>query len=137
VKRSSLCAVALFAFPTLVFAQQAGRAGSPPAEILGPQLVDWSELQTPRPVPQPLPSSERADPQQPEPGTESQPLSGTFTGTILKDKGKYFLRVSANAIYLIDDGDTAKPFETSQVKIAGSLDAATNILHVARIEAVS
>ena len=32
---------------------------APPSDILGPQLIAWSQLQKPEPVPQPLPPPDR------------------------------------------------------------------------------
>jgi Protein of unknown function (DUF5818) len=112
-----------------------------PGDVLGPQLVAWSQLQTPHPVPQPLPS-ERPDPQQkPAPtdpqGKEAQPATQSFTGTIMKDGGKLVLKTSDNAVYQIDDQETAKSYEGKRVKISGTLDAKTNMLHILAIDSLS
>jgi hypothetical protein len=55
----------LSAFTPSIFAQDLhGRPDPvPPAKIVGPQLVAWSQLQQPQPIPQP----------EPEPGQDNRP----------------------------------------------------------------
>ena len=112
-----------------------------PPEILGPQLVVWSQLQKPHPVPQPLPPPERADKSdagQVDPSqAQQQPSTQSFTGTIVKDGGKFLLKVSETSAYQIDDQQKARLYEGKQVKIAGSLDPKNNMLHITSIELLS
>ena len=145
MKRTSILG-AFFLFCSYALAQQSTQMPAPrlPASVIGPQLVVWSELQKPQPTPQPLPPPERADqppaaqPQQTQPPAESQqPAIQGFTGTIMKDGGKYVLKVSENVSYQIDDQDKAKNFEGKQVKVSGTLDPKTNVLHIANIELLS
>ena len=144
-KRTSLWAATLLVFSPFVAGQQASQQpNSPPLpSVLGPQLVAWSDLQKPQPVPQPLPPPQRADQSLPAPShTQQQPSTQTFTGTIVKDNNKYVLKVSDGAVYQfvvyqIDDQEKAKLYEGKQVKIAGSLDAKTYLLHIVSIEPVS
>jgi hypothetical protein len=128
----------------LMFAQdppaQPGRAL--PSDILGPQLIAWSQLQKPQPVPQPVPPPDRpvqqSDQQTPNPPTqEQQPVPPTFMGTIIKDGSRYVLKVSRNSFYQLDDQETAKQYEGKQVRIVGSLDADGKILHITSIELIS
>ncbi len=61
-----------------------------------------------------------------------------FSGTIVKEKGKFVLKDPATKMsYQLDDQDKAKPFEGKQVKVIGKLDLDTNLIHVENIEAVS
>ena len=66
----------------------------PAANVLGPQLIVWSQVQQPRPVPQPLPDPPEQQPAQQQPGqsansqAEQQPAAQTFIGTITKDSSK-------------------------------------------------
>jgi hypothetical protein len=130
----------------LVFAQNLQTQPSPalPSDILGPQLIAWSQLQKPQPVPQPLPAPDRPG-QQPaqqpaqsaNPPAQQQPAAQTFTGTIVKDGGRYVLKVSSNSAYQLDDQDRAKQYEGKEVKIAGTLDANGNSLHITSIELLS
>jgi hypothetical protein len=116
-----------------------------PATILGPQLIVWSELQKPQPVPQPVtpgtdPSQQQQKTQQPgEDATgqsQQQPAAQTFTGTVIKDGDKYVLKTSGTT-YQLDDQERAKPYEGKPVKIMGSLDASSNILTVTSIQLMS
>jgi hypothetical protein len=116
-----------------------------PSDILGPQLIVWSQVQKPQPVPQPLPPPDRPI-QQPDkqpvqsanpPAQPQQPAAQTFTGTIVKDGSRYVLKVSSNTAYQLDDQEKAKQFEGKQVKIGGTLDANGSSLHIVSIEVVS
>jgi hypothetical protein len=149
-RKSVLAAEGLFLFFSLfALAQQPFQLPAPklPANVIGPQLIAWSDLQKPQPTPQPLPPPERADQSQPanqsqedrsqaQPQTE-QPSAQAFTGTIVKDRGKYSLKVSDAVAYQIDDQEKAKTYEGKQVKVSGILDAKTNLLHVNSIELIS
>ena len=115
-----------------------------PSDILGPQLIAWSQLQKPQPVPQPLPPPDRpiSQPdQQTQPtnplAQELQPVAQTFKGTIVKDGSRYVLKVSSNSEYQLDDQEKAKQYEGKQVKIGGTLDANGSSLHIFSIELVS
>jgi len=128
------------------FAQQAPEQTNPPlpANVLGPQLVVWSELQKPKPVPQPLPpptpDPPAQQPQQPPAAgsqTQEAPSAQLFTGRIIKDGSKYVLKVSETVVYQIDDQAKARLYEGKQVKIVGSLDAQANLIHLATIELLS
>jgi Protein of unknown function (DUF5818) len=114
-----------------------------PANVLGPQLVVWSQAQQPRPVPQPLPDppEEKSAPQEPEQSANSQAeqraATQTITGTIMKDGTKYFLKESSGTTYEVDDQDKAKQYDGKQVKIVGALDANRKTLHIASIQLIS
>jgi hypothetical protein len=120
-----------------------------PSDILGPQLIAWSQVQKPEPVPQPLPPPDRpmqqsgqTTGQQPAaptgPQAQSQPPAAqTFSGTIVKDAARYVLKVSSNTVYQLDDQEKAKHYEGKQVKIEGTLDANGSSLHITSIELLS
>jgi Protein of unknown function (DUF5818) len=116
------------------------------------QLIAWSELQNPQPMPQPKPDPgplpDQQQPQQPDrqqPGqptnTDAQQQSSaqtqTMTGTIVKEDGRYVLKASDNKTYQIDDQEKAKQFEGKQVKIVGSLDMSTSTIRIQSIEPAS
>jgi hypothetical protein len=64
--------------------------------------------------------------------------SKAFTGTIMRQGNKLVLRdTSANINYKVDDEDKVKDYVGKQVKITGTLDASTNVIHVDSIEVVS
>jgi outer membrane biosynthesis protein TonB len=125
--------------------------------ILGPQLIAWSELQKPQPVPQqpqpvpppdtqpsqqpsdqkPQPDAQQPDAQQrPQPETQESPAQ-SVTGSVVKVAGKYMLETEDNVAYQLDDQEKAKQYEGKRVKVTGSLDRTTGILHVSSIELLS
>lgn len=117
-----------------------------PAGVLGPQLIVWSQVQKPRPVPQPLPPPDQPvqpSPEQPanrqsqQPDPQQPPSARTFTGTIIKDGVKYVLKVSGDTTYQLDDQDEAKQYEGKQVRIVGDLDGKSNVLHIVSIQLIS
>ncbi len=63
--------------------------------------------------------------------------STTFTGTIVKDGEQYVLRNSSAGVYKLDDSTRAKAFEGKTVKVTGSLDADTKMIHVDTIQALT
>jgi hypothetical protein len=125
--------------------------------ILGPRLIAWSEMQKPQPVPQrpepvPVPDSnadkqegptEDTPQQQPAqdakaPAQEKQgPAVQTLTGTVIKLGDKYVLKTTDKQTYELDDQDRAREYEGKQVKIVGSLDRTTNMIHITSIELIS
>jgi Protein of unknown function (DUF5818) len=148
---SSLAAFALLTLSApLVFSQGVQRQPSPvpPFEILGPQLIAWSQVQKPRPVPAPLPPPDRpvqseqqtgpAASQTPQEPAPQPPTAQTLTGTIIKDGGRYLLKVSSSTTtYELDDQERAKRYEGKQVKVVGALSATGNSFHIVSIELIS
>jgi hypothetical protein len=122
--------------------QSQSRSALPP-DILGPQLIAWSQLQKPQPMPQPLPPPDRPIQQQdqqaadPPAQQEQRPAAAMFMGTIIKDGNRYVLKVSSNKAYQLDDQERAKQYEGKQVKIAGTLNADGQSLHITSIELLS
>ncbi len=55
----------------------------------------------------------------------------------MKDGSRYILKVSSSNTYELDDQDRAKRYEGKQVKVAGTLDAKGNSLHIISIELIS
>lgn len=125
-------------------------------QVLGQQLIVWSQMQKPEPVPQqpkPLPPPDAQDHQSPTPGAQSQSqqiprnsqsetdgtqsISKTFTGTIAKVDGRYVIETAGNMAYQIDDQQKASHYEGKRVKVVGSLDRTTGMIHVNSIELIS
>ena len=127
-----------------VFGQEPQIRPSPalPENILGPQLIVWSRLQKPQPVPEPLPEQQQQPRQQQPRQTgntqdQQQPSAQTFTGTIMKDGAKYILKESRGTSYQLDDQNGAKQYDGKHVKLVGNLDASTGTLHVSSIQLIS
>lgn len=137
-------AASLLLLSPFLGAQQVVQQPNPqlPPSVLGPQLVAWSELQKPHPIPQPVPPPLPDPPAQQQPPQsagsqdQQQPSAQVFTGTIVKNGSKYVLKVSDSKSYQIDDQEKAKLYEGKQVKITGSLDA-NQVLHVTSIQLLS
>jgi hypothetical protein len=149
-RETNSIAILVFLFVTapLVFSQDPKGKPSPvlPSEVLGPQLIAWSQMQKPQPVPEPLPPPDRPVQSEPQSGKsanppqeppQQQPAAQTLTGTIIKDGNRYVLKVSGANTYQLDDQDRVKQYEGKQVKVAGALDAAGNTFHIISIELIS
>lgn len=153
IKCTSILAFLLFA--RVAFAQQIPVKPAPgPNDIVpGTQLIAWSEMQKPQPMPpepQPVPPpnsrsgqapdsqqsqtqpDQSQNQQQPEPAPSQ--LAQTLTGTVMKAAGKYVLQTADSTAYILDDQDKAKSYEGKRVKVTGTLDRPTGILHVSSIE---
>jgi DNA-nicking Smr family endonuclease len=116
-----------------------------PSQVVGPQLIAWSQLQRPQPISQSLFPSEQTD-QQNDERTVSQNQNAqnqqessaqVFTGTIVKDESRYVLKAADGASYQLDDQEKAKRYEGKQVKIVGSINAHGTTLHIDSIELLS
>jgi hypothetical protein len=73
-KTTLICGLGLlFGLTLLPSAQEVQSRPTPaiPFEILGPQLIAWSQMQKPQPIPQPLPGSDRPEPSPNQKPTQS------------------------------------------------------------------
>lgn len=154
---------------TVFFAATFASAQMPPVNpapgqndgVIGPQLIAWSALQKPEPVPQkpqPIPGPDQAQPssqdqqspnksaqpdqsaqpnaQQPEPETQQTTLQ-SISGTIAKVSNKYVLQTADSITYELDDQSTAGQYVGKHVKVTGVLDRATGVIRVHGIELLS
>ena len=108
----------LSAIAPLMLAQDVQSQPSPvlPSNILGPQLIVWSQLQKPQPL---------------------QPAARMFTGTIVKDRGKYVLKVASGSAYQLDDQQKAGQYDGREVKLVGTMDENQHNVNVVSIELIS
>lgn len=68
---------------------------------------------------------------------QAHPEAETFMGTVLKSGGNFVLSDSATKTrYTLDDARKARPFEGMTVKVTGTLDIASNLIHVETIQNV-
>lgn len=73
-----------------------------------------------------------------QPDAGQQQATKAFTGMIVKDGDRLVLQDAGSKMsYKIDDESKVKDYVGKQVKITGSLDASTNVIHVDSIEVVS
>jgi hypothetical protein len=139
----------LLAIAPLAFGQEPQLAPQFPEDVLAVrQLVAWSRLQKPQPTPQPLPPPDTPIPQ-PDPQDHDQQAkrpadpqnqqtpTQSFTGKIVKDGGRFVLKVATNSTYQLDAQSDAKQYENQDVKIIGSLDSGSNTIRVVKIELLS
>jgi hypothetical protein len=111
---------------------------------LGCELVAWSQLQEPVPLPEPdakpVPPDQQRDPQ---PGhsasSQAQPRASrqSITGIIVRRGEKWVLEAGDNTTYQLDDQIKARQYQDKPVKIVGRLDADSNTLHIESIEGAS
>jgi hypothetical protein len=81
-----------------------------PSDIVGPQLIAWSQQQEPHRVPQPLPDQQR--PSWPaNPQAQPQPTVRNFTGRMRKDGSQYVFRVSSDTAYQLIEQQRARRYE--------------------------
>jgi uncharacterized protein DUF5818 len=111
------------------------------------QLIAWSSLQKPQPAPQPLPPRDTPIPQPDQPSDQQakppadpqnqQAPAQSFTGKIVKDGGKYVLKVARDTTYQLDEQGVAEQYDNQNVKVIGNLDTGANTIHVVKIELLS
>lgn len=85
-----------------------------------------------------------AQPSQSQRSSESQPTSAQnqnakeFMGTIVKENGALMLKdSSAGTSYKVDDESKVKDYEGKQVKVTGTLDSSSNVIHIESIQGMS
>jgi Protein of unknown function (DUF5818) len=60
-----------------------------------------------------------------------------FTGTIVKDRGKYVLKVASGTAYQLDDQQKARQYDGKEVKLVGTQDENQRSVNVVSIELIS
>ncbi len=84
------------------------------------------------------PSRTQAAPTSPDQGMPQEQQVKTFTGTIVKAKGELVLKdASTKAKYKLDNAGQVKQYQGKNVKVTGTLDTATNTIHVSNVELAS
>lgn len=114
-RETSLFAGLLLGVTPFLLGQEPNSQPIPTEDALaGRQLVAWSRLQRPQPVPQPLPPPDaHPDPQpaQPRnPHARQEAPTQAFVGKIERDVDRYILSVSGNVTYQLDDQSRAEQY---------------------------
>ena len=146
-RMTNWCTAFLLVMTPLAFGQKGQQAPQFPEDALAPrQLIAWSYLQKPQPAPQPLPPRDTPLPQ-PDPQDQQakppadpqnqQTPTRAFTGKIVKDAGRYVLKVASNTTYQLDGQDDVKQYENQEVTIIGTLDTGSNTIRVVKIQLLS
>ena len=69
---------------------------------------------------------------------QSKQKAKIFSGTIIKSGEKFVLSDAANKLsYMLDDPEKASQFEGKKVKVTGTVDAASNTIHVETIQEIA
>ena len=69
---------------------------------------------------------------------EANPQTKTFSGTIVKSGDNFVLSDSANKIsYMLDDAQKVSQYEGKKVKVTGTVDVATNTIHVETVQEIA
>jgi len=69
---------------------------------------------------------------------DTEQKAKTFSGTVLKNGDKFILSDRASKIeYILDDAEKASQFEGKKVKVTGTVDVASNTIHVSQIEEIA
>jgi hypothetical protein len=148
MNRTANCLAAfLFAMTPLALGQEPQATPQVPEDALTfQQLIAWSRLQKPQPTPQPLPPPDTPVPQPDPQSQQAKPPAShpnpetpaqSFMGKIVKDGGKYVLKVTGSTAYQLDAQSEVTQYENQDVKIIGDLDSRNNTIHVVKIELLS
>jgi hypothetical protein len=131
-KLITVATVALaMAFSAVSFAQQ-DQSTQPSAQQPSSGMQNGQQTGTDQQSAQPSSPS-----QSPDSSSSMQNSQGTaFTGTVVKAAGKYVLKTS-DMNYQLDDQDKAKQFVGQQVKVNGTLDSSTSMIHISDISPLS
>ena len=124
-----------------------------PSQLFSSDLVAWSHMQQPsapeqqpqrqQPTPDPNPQSQPAPtpsaqtPAAPSSTETSTSPAQTFTGTIGKEADSFTLKVSDTSSYKLDNQRQVQQYVGQRVRVTGTLDPASNLIHVERVEPMS
>ena len=87
---------------------------------------------------QPAQDTPQSAQSQSQPASAQNQTAKEFMGTIVKDNGALVLKDSSgNVNYKVDDESKVKDYVGKQVKVMGTLDATTNVIHVDSIQVIS
>jgi hypothetical protein len=146
-RTTNCCAGFLLAIAPLAIGQEPRLTPQFPEDALATQqLIAWSRLQKPQPAPQPLPPRDTPVPEPDQQGQaaksqsdpQTQPAqTQSFTGKIVKDGGKYVLKVASNGTYQLDQQGGVKQYEGQDVRVIGNLDKDGHTIRVVKIELLS
>ncbi len=126
-----------------------------PSHLFSSDLIAWSGMQQPsapeqqphgkQPTPDPNPQSQPAPDPTPNTHTAQAPNSTetstspaqTFTGTISKEADSFTLKVSDTTSYKLDNQEQVQQYVGQRVRVTGTLDSTSNLIHVEHVEPIS
>jgi hypothetical protein len=69
---------------------------------------------------------------------DSQQKTKIFSGTVIKNGDNFILSDGASKLsYVLDDAQKASPYEGKRVKVTGTVDVASNTIHVESIQEIA
>jgi Protein of unknown function (DUF5818) len=104
-----------------------------PTQLFTSDLIAWTEMQTPEPIPATSPKTSSPTTSQKPPSAQPQP----FTGIIRKEGNTYVLWTSDKWFYDLDDQSTAAIYENQRVAVIGRLNLTGDLIHVQTISPAS
>lgn len=127
------------------------RAQDSSSQMFSSDLIAWSGLQQPaapeqkpqrqQPTPDPNrqsqpapdPSSNSTTPSSSQAATNTSPVQ-TFIGSISQEADSFTLKVSDTTSYKLDNQQQVQQYVGQRVRVMGTLDSASNLIHVDRVE---
>jgi len=98
------------------------------------ELIVWSGAQKPPATPPRFPAP---DNQTPPPHPRSEPPAQSFSGWIVRNGERYGLQATGNTTYELDGQIAVEQYANKNVHIVGNLEAASNTIHIVKIEPIS
>lgn len=148
MNRTKLLGIVICAMGSFACAQQSNPQ-TPEDALTTRELIAWSQLQNPRPAPQPLPPTETPVPQPEQPrDQQAKPPADThkqqepaqwISGKVVKDGNRFLLQLAGNrnSSYQLDaEGDLAG-YESRNVRIFGPINTDLMTIRAVSIELLS
>ena len=107
------------------------------------ELIVWSGVQKLPPTPQPFPAPDvqtsPPHPQSEPPAVPRTPQTAaqSFSGWIVRNGERYGLQATGNTTYELDGQIAVEQYANKNVHIVGNLEAASNTIHIVKIEPIS
>jgi Protein of unknown function (DUF5818) len=109
-----------------------------PADDLAPgQLIAWTWMQQPQPMPQLPRQADNIPPTQstsPSGNSQERDTKPTFIGKIEMQGNQLIFRTTDGAAYALNAQEYAKQYEGRNVRLSGLLNPADNSIHIIKIE---
>jgi hypothetical protein len=124
---------AMISFGSLLQAQQTTPDTQPSTPQTQPAPQTQQPPDTQAPPPGSTPESRQQTPSQTQPAAPPPDATGSkeLVGTIMKQGDKYvFQDTATGATYDIDHQDEVKKFEGKRVRVHGTIDPSTKMIHV-------
>ena len=126
-----LTVLGLLSVTPFVFAQESNPLPPNSSDILGPELIAWSEQHKPQPLPIPITGVPEQQP------AVTQAPQQVFKGKIKKERERYVLKLEGDSTYQLDDQQKVRSYEDRNVKIEGTWNENGRSVHVVSIQSAT